>query len=209
MFTIDVILGTLKKLVSFLWEYKFIILTAVIITVLYLRGNNYKQDYESEAVAHVKTVLEYNQQINDIRIANEQALRIAQEESAANYKELVEKTQGIQEKYNERNKDINATITKLNSSNSSLQQTISEYTKRNSNSSSSESVSDSTNAYRLQLAGELLAECVERKQYYGTEAYKLQNSVTTLQEWGNMVIDNSRTLTESSKQITSKGDKDE
>ena len=24
MFTIDIILGTLKKLVSFLWEYKFI-----------------------------------------------------------------------------------------------------------------------------------------------------------------------------------------
>ena len=202
MFTIDIILGTLKKLVSFLWEYKFIILTAVIITVLYLRGNNYKQDYEAEAVAHVKTVLEYNQQINNIRIANEQALRIAQEESAANYKELVEKTQGIQEKYNERNKDINATITKLNSSNNSLQQTISEYTKRNSNSSSSESVSDSTNAYRLQLTGELLAECVERKQYYGTEAQKLSNSVTTLQEWGNVVIENS-------KQIASKGDKGE
>lgn len=199
MFTIDIILGTLKKLTSFLWEYKFIILTAVIITVLYLRGNNYKQDYEAEAVAHVKTVLEYNQQINNIRIANEQALRIAQEESAANYKELVEKTQGIQEKYNERNKDINATITKLNSSNNSLQQTISEYTKSNSNSSSSESVRDTTYASSLQLTGELLAECVERKQYYGTEAQKLSNSVTTLQEWGNMVIENSRTLTESSK----------
>lgn len=201
MFTIDIILGTLKKLVSFLWEYKFIILTAVIITVLYLRGNNYKQDYETEAVAHVKTVLEYNQQINDIRIANEQALRIAQEESAANYKELVEKTQGIQEKYNERNKDIDATITKLNSSNNSLQQTISEYTKRNSNPSEG-SIRDTTDASSLQLTGELLAECVERKQYYGTEAYKLQNSVTTLQEWGNMVI-------ESSKQNTSKGDKGE
>lgn len=201
MFTIDIILGTLKKLVSFLWEYKFIILTAVIITVLYLRGNNYKQDYETEAVAHVKTVLEYNQQINDIRIANEQALRIAQEESAANYKELVEKTQGIQEKYNERNKDINATITKLNSSNNSLQQTISEYTKRNSNPSEG-SVRDTSDASSLQLTGELLAECVERKQYYAYEADKLNNSVLTLQEWGNTVIENS-------KQIASKGDRGE
>ena len=137
MFTIDIILGTLKKLISFLWEYKFIILTAAIITVLYLRGNNYKQDFEAESTAHVKTVLEYNQQINNIRLANEQALRIAQEESAAKYKELVEKTQTIQEKYNEHNKDINATITKLNSSNNSLQQTISNYTKRNSNTSES------------------------------------------------------------------------
>ena len=195
MFTIDIILGTLKKLVSFLWEYKFIILTAAIITVLYLRGNNYKQDYKAEATAHVKTVLEYNQQINNIRLANEQALRIAQEESAAKYKELVEKTQTIQEKHNERNKDINATITKLNSSNNSLQQTISEYTKRNSNSNES-NLRDSTSTSSLQLTGELLAECVERKQYYGTEASKLQNSVITLQEWGNMVIE------------ANKGDKD-
>lgn len=201
MFTIDIILGMLKKLISFLWEYKFIILTAVIIAVLYLRGNNYKQDFEAEATAHVKTVLEYNQQINDIRIANEQALRIAQEESAANYKELVEKTQGIQEKYNERNKDINATITKLNSSNNSLQQTINEYTKRNSNTYQG-SLRDTSDASSLQLTGELLTECVERKQYYGTEAQKLSNSVTTLQEWGNMVIENS-------KQIASKGDKSE
>ena len=195
MFTIDIILGTLKKLISFLWEYKFIILNAIIITVLYLRGNNYKQDFEDEATAHVKTVIEYNQQINDIRIANEQALRIAQEESAANYKELVEKTQSIQEKYNERNKDINATITKLNSSNNSLQQTISEYTKRNSNSSES-NLRDTTDASRISTLGELLQSCVTEQDYLAIEADKLGNSVTTLQEWGNMIIE------------ASKGDKD-
>ena len=191
MFTIDIILGTLKKLISFLWEYKFIILTAVIITVLYLRGNNYKQDFEDEATAHVKTVIEYNQQINDIRIANEQALRIAQEESAANYKELVEKTQSIQEKYNERNKDINATITKLNSSTNSLQQTISEYTKRNSNSSES-NLRDTTDASRISTLGELLQSCVTEQDYLAIEADKLGNSVTTLQEWGNMVIESNK-----------------
>ena len=205
MFTIDIILGTLKKLVSFLWEYKFIILTAVIITVLYLRGNNYKQDYETEAVAHVKTVLEYNQQINDIRIANEQALRFAQEESVANYKELVKKTQGIQEKYNERNKDINATITKLNSSNNSLQQTISEYTKRNSNSSEG-SIRDTSDAERISTLGELLQSCVTEQDYLAIEADKLGNSVTTLQEWGNMVIENSRTIAESGKKEGDKGE---
>ena len=188
MFTIDIILGTLKKFISFLWEYQFIILAAVIITVLFLRGNNYKQDYEAEAVAHNNTVLRYEKELTNIRIANEQALRIAQEESAANYKELVEKTQSIQEKYNERNKDINATITKLNSSNNSLQQTINEYTKRNSNPNESD-LRNTTSTSSLQLAGELLAECIERKQYYGAEASKLQNSVTTLQEWGNMVIE--------------------
>ena len=89
-----------------------------------------------------------------------------------------------------------------------MQQTISEYTKRNSNSNES-NLRDTTSTTNLQLTGELLAECVERKQYYGHEADKLNNSVLTLQEWGNMVIENSRTLTEGSKQIASKGDKDE
>ena len=191
MFTTDIILGTLKKLVSLLWEYKFIILTAVIITVLYLRGNNYKEDYKSEVVSHQKSVLEYNNVLQSIRLANEQALRIAQEESASKYKELVEKTQTIQEKYNEHNKDINATITKLNSSNNSLQQTISEYTKRNSITDQGD-LRDTTSTPSLQLTGKLLTECVERKQYYGTEASKLQNSVTTLQEWGDMVIKQSK-----------------
>lgn len=201
MFTIDIILGTLKKLVSFLWEYKFIILTAVIITVLYLRGNNYKQDYEAEAVAHVKTVLEYNQQINDIRLANEQALRIAQEESAANYKELVEKTQIIQEKYNERNKDINTTINELNSSNNSLLEQIRTYSS-DSYSSSSESMRNTSDAERIQKLSESLESCIGRKQFYAEDAARLNNSVTTLQEWGKMV-------TENSKQNTSKGDKGE
>ena len=201
MFTIDIILGMLKKLVSFLWEYKFIILTAVIITVLYIRGNNYKQDYESEAVAHVKTVLEYNQQINDIRIANEQALRIAQEESAANYKELVEKTQGIQEKYNEQNETINTTVNRINNSNNSLLEQIRTYSS-DSYSSSGESVRNTSDADRIQKLSESLESCVGRKQFYAEDAAKLQNSVTTLQEWGNMIIENS-------KQTTSKGDKDE
>lgn len=190
MFTIDIILGTLKKLVSFLWEYKFIILTSVIITVLYLRGNNYKQDYETEAVAHVKTVLEYNQQINDIRVANEQALRIAQEESAANYKELVEKTQGIQEKYNEQNETINTTINRINNSSIGLHKAISNFTTSDSNTGT---VSNKSDAERLQLTGELLSECVGRKQYFAIEAEKLNNSVKTLQNWGMMVIENNAT----------------
>lgn len=194
MFTIDIILGTLKKLVSFLWEYKFIILTTAIITVLYLRGNNYKQDYESETTAHVKTVLEYNQQINNIRIANEQALRNAQEESAAKYKELVEKTQSIQEKYNESNKDINATITELNSVNDSLFKQIKSYT-ANSNTSRG-SVRNTSDAESIQKLGESLEACIGRKQFYAEESAKLNNSVTTLQEWGNMVIE------------ANKGDKD-
>ena len=54
----------------------------------------------------------------------------------------------------------------------------------------------------LQLTGELLESCVEEQDYIAIQADKLNNSVKTLQEWGNMVI-------ESSKQKTSKGAKGE
>ena len=195
MFTIDIILGTLKKLVSFLWEYKFIVLTAVIITVLYLRGNNYKQDYQEESVAHNNTVLRYDKQLSVIRLANETALRIAQEESAANYKELVEKTSKIQKEYIQREEDINTNIDKLSASNDSLFKQIKSYTS-NSNSSS-ESVSDSTNASSLQKLGGLLQTCVAEQDYLAIQADRLNNSVKTLQEWGEAVIEQG------------KGDKDE
>lgn len=191
MFTIDIILGTLKKLVSFLWEYKFIILTAVIIIVLYLRGNNYKDEYKVETFAHNNTVLQYEKELTDIRLANETTLRVAQEESAAKYKELAEQTSNIQKEYLQREKDINTTITKLNSSNNSLQQTISNYTKRNSDSNESV-LSDSTYADSLSITGELLGGCVERKQYYAEQADKLNNSVLTLQQWGEMIIESNK-----------------
>ena len=140
MFTIDIILGVLKKVFgsvfSFLWQYKGWILLGVIIGALYIRGNNYRDDFKDEAVAHVKTVLTYEQTIDDIRLANETALRVAQEKSASNYKALVEKTSLIQKEYSNREKDINATITELNSVNDSLFKQIQSYT-TNSNTSGS------------------------------------------------------------------------
>lgn len=205
MFTIDIVLGVLKKVFgsvfSFLWEYKGWILLGVIIGALYIRGNNYRDDFKNEAVAHVKTVLTYEQTINDIRLSNETALRVAQEKSAANYKALVEKTSLIQKEYNNREKDINATITELNSVNDSLFKQIKSYT-TNSNTSRSESVSDSSQTYRLQLTGELLQSCVAEQDYIAIEADRLNNSVKTLQEWGEEVIKQSVV-----KQ--SKGEKDE
>ena len=206
MFTIDIILGVLKKvfggLFSFLWEYKGWIILAIVIGVLYIRGNNYRDDYQQESVAHSNTVLQYDKQLSDIRLANETALRIAQEKSAANYKALVEKASKIQKEYIDREEDINTTITKLNSSNNSLHQSIKDFTKRNTNSSSSESVRDTSDAERISTLGELLQSCVTEQDYLAIEADKIGNSVTTLQEWGNMVIENS-------KQIASKGDKSE
>ena len=149
--------------------------------------------------------LQYDKQLSDIRLANETALRIAQEESAANYKELVEKTLDIQEKYNERNKDINATITKLNSSNNSLLEQIRTYSS-DSYSYSSESVRNTSDAERIQKLSESLESCIGRKQFYAEDATRLNNSVTTLQEWGNMVIESSRTIAESGKKEGDKGE---
>ena len=197
MFTIDIIIGVLKRCVGFLWGYKGWIILAIVIGALYIRGNNYKDEYTTELFAHNNTVLQYEKELTDIRLANEQALRIAQEESTANYKSLAEKTSKIQQEYIQREEDINATITKLNSSNNSLHQTIGEYTKRNTNPSSGESVSDSTNASSLQKLGELLQACVAEQDYLAIEADRLNNSVVTLQEWGKIVIEQN------------KGDKDE
>ena len=200
MFTTTVVLsvlkGVFKNAIKFFWEYKWVIILGMIVGFLYVRGNHYQDKYHNETVAHLNAVLQHKQDINDIRLANETALRVAQEESVAKYKELAEQTSNIQKEYLQREKDINATITKLNSSNSSLQQTISNYTKRNSNTNESV-LSDSSTAYRLSITGELLGECVERKQYYAEQADKLNNSVLTLQQWGDMIIE------------SNKGDKDE
>ena len=195
MFAIDIIIGILKRCVGFLWEYKYTILISMIITALYVRGNNYRDDYQQESVAHSNTVLQYDKQISDIRLANETALRIAQEESAANYKELVEKTSKIQKEYIQREEDINTNIDKLSASNDSLFKQIKSYT--SNSDSSGGSVSDSSTTKRLQLTGELLESCVTEQDYLAIQADKLNNSVKSLQEWGNMVIEEN------------KGDKDE
>lgn len=146
--------------------------------------------FKDEAVAHVKTVLTYKQEINDIRLANETALRIAQEESATKYKELAEQTSSIQKEYSNREKDINATITELNSVNDSLFKQIKSYT-TNSNTSRSESVSDSSCSDRLLVIGELLREVKQEEQYYASEAQKLSSSVEALKAWSDSVIENS------------------
>ena len=205
MFTIDIVLGVLKKLFgsvfSFLWEYKGWILLGVVIAALYIRGNNYKEDYNNEVVSHIETTVKYDKQLADIRLANENALRVAQEKSVSNYKALVEKTSLIQKEYSNREKDINATITELNSVNDSLFKQIKSYT-TNSNASGGEPMSDSSDARSVQKLSESLEACIGRKQFYAEESAKLNNSVITLQEWGDEAIKQSVV-----KQ--SKGEKDE
>lgn len=197
MFTIDIVLGILKKvfsnLFSFLWEYKWVIILGIIIGALYARGNNYKEDYQSEVVEHNKSVLQHKQDLENIRIANETALRTAKEKAFEDYKALVEKTSELQEKYDEREKDINTTVTKLSASNNSLQQAISNYTKRNTNTDSSKD-GDSTYAESLFVISGLLETCSTESIYYANEAAKLSNSVKALQEWGSLVVGGDKEL---------------
>lgn len=200
MFTALAIKNFAGSVLSFLWEYKWGILVGTLLAFLWVRGNNYQEKYEQETLAHKQeraahlvTKIENELTLKQLQADSETALRLAQEESAANYKELIEKTQSIQEKYNERNKDIDATITKLNSSNNSLQQTIAEYTKRNSNSGES-SLRDSTNATSLFIISGLLETCSTESIYYANEAAKLSNSVKALQEWGSLVVGGDKEL---------------
>ena len=44
----------------------------------------------------------------------------------------------------------------------------------------------------VQKLGESLEACIGRKQFYAEESAKLNNSVITLQEWGEAVIKQSK-----------------
>lgn len=205
MFTALAIKNFTGSVLSFLWEYKWSILVGALIAFLWIRGNNYQEKYEQETIAHKQeraahlvTKIENELTLKQLQAESETALRLAQEEALRDYQSLVEKTTQIQKEYSVREKEINNTISSLNSSNARLSETIKQYTKQtNANSSSDSSANnDTTNTERLQKLGGLLTECVGRKQYYAEESSKLSNSVNTLIEWGNLVIESNKTKTE-------------
>ena len=167
----------------------------MIITALYIRGNNYKDEYNTELFAHNNTVLQYEKEITDIRLANEQALRIAQEESTANYKALVEKTSKIQKEYIDCEEDININIDKLSAFNDSLFEQIRKYSK-SSNPSDSKSLPDSSQTKRIQKLSESLESCIGRKQFYAEDAARLNSSVTALEAWGDEIVKNTNRIGE-------------
>ena len=53
-------------------------------------------------------------------------------------------------------------------------------------------MSDSSKTSSLQLTGELLQSCIAEQDYIAIEADRLNNSVKTLQEWGDVVIKQSK-----------------
>lgn len=197
MFTTLAIKNFFGSVLSFLWEYKWSILIGALLVFLWIRGNNYQDKYEEETIAHKQeraahlvTKIENELTLKQLQADSETALRLAQEEALRDYQSLVEKTTQIQKEYSVREKEINNTISSLNSSNARLSETIKQYTKASTNSSTNANREEGyTSSKRLSTIGGLLEACTAEYVYMGTEASKLGNSVNTLKTWGDSVVD--------------------
>ena len=194
MFTALAIKNFAGSVLSFLWEYKGMLLLATILIVLWIRGNNYQQKYEQETIAHKQertahlvTRIENELTLKQLQADSETALRLAQEEALRDYQSLVEKTNQIEKEYRSREEEINITVTALNSSNARLSEAIKQYTNTNSGTNSSGN-KDTTNAERLSTIAGLLETCIAEQDYFAIEADKLGNSVITLKQWGDEVV---------------------
>ncbi len=195
MFTALAIKNFAGSVLSFLWEYKWSILVGVLIAFLWIRGNNYQEKYEQETTAHEQeraahlvTKIENELTLKQLQADSETALRLAQEEALRDYQSLVEKTTQIQKEYSVREKEINNTISSLNSSNARLSETIKQYTASTDSSANSNREEGDTSSKRLSTISGLLEACTAEYVYMGTEASKLGNSVTTLKDWGDSVV---------------------
>lgn len=198
MFTALAIKNFAGSVLSFLWEYKWSIFVGALIAFLWIRGNNYQDKYEQETAAHKQergehlvTKIENELTLRQLQADSETALRLAQEEALRDYQSLVEKTTQIQKEYSVREKEINNTISSLNSSNARLSETIRQYTKQASTDSSTNSNREEgdTSSNRLSTIAGLLESCTAEYVYMGTEASKLGNSVNTLKAWGDSVVE--------------------
>lgn len=195
MFTALAIKNFAGSVLSFLWDNKGMLLLATILIVLWIRGGHYQEKYEQENLAyqreitaHNKTKIENELALKQLQADSETALRLAQEEALRDYQSLVEKTTQLQKEYSAREKEINNTINSLNNSNARLSETIKQYTTTNSSANSSGEEGD-TSSKRLSTIGGLLEACTAEYVYMGTEASKLGNSVNTLKDWGDSVVD--------------------
>lgn len=198
MFTAIAIKNFAGSVLSFLWEYKWSILVGALLAFLWVRGSHYQEKYEQETLAHKQergehlvTKIENELTLRQLQADSETALRLAQEEALRDYQSLVEKTTQIQKEYSVREKEINNTISSLNSSNARLSETIRQYTKQtNANSSANTNREEGdTSSNRLSTIGGLLEACTAEYIYMGTEASKLGNSVNTLKTWGDNVVE--------------------
>lgn len=195
MFTALAIKNFAGSVLSFLWEYKGMLLLATILIVLWIRGNNYQDKYEQETIAHKQeraehlvTKIENELTLKQLQADSEAALRLAQEKSLRDYQNLVEKTNQLEKEYLQRDKELNSTVTTLNSSNARLSEAIKQYTTNTNSSTNSSGDKDTTNAERLSTIGGLLEACIAEQDYFAIEADKLGNSVITLKQWGDEVV---------------------
>lgn len=186
--------GVLSSVLKFLWEYKTLVVIGLLIGACFgLYGEVKKQQ-----LAHLETINKYETQFDSLEqqylsaiIAQQQeGLRI-QQEAINKYFELNKTLNQLQERYDEKDKEVSDMANTINTNVSSLQQQIRSYsTVANSNGSNG---NPTEYAKRLSVLGEVSGECTTEVGRLGTEAEKLKNSVLTLQEWGNAVIANSRT----------------
>lgn len=196
MFTALAIKNFAGRAISFQWEYKGMLLLATILTLLWIRGSYYQDKYEDETLlhkqeraAHLVTKIENELTLRQLQADSETVLRLAQEKSLRDYQSLVEKTTQIQKEYNEREQEINNTISSLNSSNARLSETIKQYTTTTDSSANTNREEGDTSTERLSTLGRLLEACTAEYVYMGTEASKLGNSVNTLKAWGDGVVE--------------------
>ena len=175
--------GVLSSVLKFLWEYKTLVVIGLLIGVCFgLYGEVKKQQ-----LAHLETISNHQQGVDSLEqqylsaiIAQQQeGLRI-QQEAINKYFELNETLNQLQERYDAKDKEVSDMANTINTNVSGLQQQIRSYsTVTNSNGSNG---NNSKYAKRLSVLGEVSGECSERYGEVATEASKLSNSVTTLQE---------------------------
>ena len=175
--------GVLSSVLKFLWEYKTLVVIGLLIGVCFgLYGEVKKQQ-----LARLETISNHQQEVDSLEqqylsaiIAQQQEGMRIQQEAINKYFELNETLNQLQERYDAKDKEVSDMANTINTNVSSLQQQIRSYsTVTNSNSSNG---NNSEYAKRLSVLGEVSGECSERYGEVATEASKLSNSVTTLQE---------------------------
>ena len=171
----EVVLTFLKSAAKFLWAYKaWVVVGALVASTFY-----YKEMLEFEKEQHDKTILEYKKKLSDQQ--NDWLVQITEIQNVAlsNYSTLQLAMNNLQEKSNERNKEIDSLKSDLSDSSNRLSEAIKERVKSGSSSNSS---GNSEYAESLRVIGEISTECTAEVGRLGTEAAREQEAKVTLQE---------------------------
>ena len=169
----EIVLTFLKSLVKFLWEYKtWVMVCALIASTFY-----YKEMLEFEKEQHDKTILEYKKKLSDQQTDWLVQITEIQNTALSNYSALQSAMNNLQEKSNERNKEINSLKSDLSDSSNRLSEAIKERVGSSSNSSGNSEYAES-----LRVLGEVSTECTAEVGRLASEAARQEEAKVTLQE---------------------------